>query len=151
MASASAAQALPGNAQLGMSAEQLREAVPALRRIAHPARMAGGLIGSWSGPTTEIAGVSFTPTFFLAEGELRRVEYLAQATEPSAAFDAVRAWGRAQWGRELASQDPEGAYATWATDDMDVYLQMTGAQQRHRQQELRVVIKRRILKDGSEL
>jgi hypothetical protein len=144
---ASAAQALPGNAQLGMSAEQLHEAIPALKRIAHPARMTGGLLGSWSGPSTDIAGVSFVPTFFFAEGELRRVEYVAQATEASTAFDAVRAWGRAQWGAELASQNPEGAYATWASDDMDVYLQMTGSQP----QQLRLVIKRRLLKDASEL
>lgn len=143
-----AAPTLPGNAQLGMSADQLQDAVASARRVARPARMTGGLVGSWSAGAVDVAGVPFTPTFFFADGALRRVEYVAAAVDASAAFDAVRAWARAQWGAELVSQNPEATYATWSTDDMDVYLQMTSSRDRP---ELRLVVKSRVLKDASEL
>jgi hypothetical protein len=141
------AQPLPGGAQLGMSADQLQAAVAGVARVVRPLRMAGGLVGSWSEPSVDIAGVPFAATFFFAGDALQRVEYVATANDPKA-FDAVRAWCRSQWNQELASQNPEGAYAAWSTDDIDVYLQSTSVRERP---VLRLVIKRRVLKDGSEL
>lgn len=138
------AQALPGGVQMGMTVPQLQQAVPGLRPVAHPARLAGGLVGSWSGPAVELVGVSVSPTFFLAEGQLRRVEYLAAP----GAFDALLAWGRAAWGAELASQSPEGAYATWSAGEVDAYLQQANASPHP---VVRLVVKRRALKDDSEL
>lgn len=146
--SANASQLLPGNARLGMSAEQLHESIPALTRVAHPLRMSGGLIGSWSAPAIDVAGVAFTPTFFFSDGELRRVEYVAAAADAPAAFAAVRDWGRAQWGAELASDSPEGAYASWSGDEMDIYLQLARTRQ---PAQVRLVIKRHVEKDASEL
>lgn len=134
------AQALPGGVQLGMTVPQLQQAVPGLHPVPRPARLAGGLVGSWAGPAVDVAGVSLAPTFFLAEGQLRRVEYLAAP----GSFDALLAWGRAAWGPELASQSPEGAYATWTSGELDAYLQQAGST-------VRLVLKRRILKDDSEL
>jgi hypothetical protein len=145
---AACAQNLPGGAQLGMTAQQLRGAVPALEPVAHPAHMAGGLAGSWRGPAVVIAGVTLVPTFFFAAAHLRRVEYVASASAGAGAFNSLLAWGRAAWGTELASQEPEGSYATWASEDVDAYLQQTSAS-RHMQ--VRLVIKRRVLKDDSEL
>jgi len=142
------AQDLPGGAQLGMTVPQLREAVPELKSVARPARLAGGVVGSWSGPAVDIAGVELTPTFFFAEAQLRRVEYLASSGADTAAFNSLLKWGRTQWGSELASWNPEGAYASWANDEADVYLQETSEPERGR---LRLVIKRRLMKDGSEL
>src|SRR5881398_1038512 len=80
------AQALPGGAQLGMNAQQLREAIPALQRVPRPVRMAGGLVGNWRGPSVAIGGVPLAPTFFFAEGELRRIEYVADAGAPADAY-----------------------------------------------------------------
>jgi hypothetical protein len=144
---AAAQPVLPGSAQIGMTAEQLREAVPALKRVARPQRMTGGLVGSWSGPATDIAGVSFTPTYYFSGDVLQRIEYVASPGDAAKAFDAVRAWGRANWSSELASQSPEGDYAAWSAQDMNVYLQMTASARPG----LRLVLKRRVDKDPSEL
>ena len=139
---------MPGGASLGMSADQLQQSVRSARRVPHPTRLGGGLVGSWSAAPIDLCGVTLAPTFFFADGELRRVEYLATDAAPSA-FDALRRCGRAQWGAELATQDPNAAFASWATADTDIYLQQsTAAQQRPT---LRLVMKRRALKDADEL
>jgi hypothetical protein len=147
MVSTAHAQVLPGAAELGMTVQQLQQAVP-LRAVPHPAHLAGGLAGSWSGPAIVLAGVALTPTFFFAEGQLRRIEYLAFPDADAQGYDALLAWGRAAWGPELASEGPEGTYATWSSDTLDAYLQRTG--DAHRPQ-LRLVVKRHMGKDAGEL
>jgi hypothetical protein len=142
------AQALPGGAALGMSAQQLQQAVPALQPVPHPPRLAGGLVGRWTAPFVTVAGVDLAPTFYFADGQLQRVEYLAAPGASGQAFESLLAWGRAAWGTELSSQGPEGAYANWATADADVYLQQSAGA---RGVQLRLVVKRRILKDAGEL
>ena len=142
------AQALPGGATLGMSAGQLQQAVPALRAVPHPARLAGGLVGRWAGPPVRLAGVELAPTFFFADDQLQRVEYVATPGDVERGFEALLAWGRAAWGAELSSQGPEGNYANWTAADTDVYLQQAASA---RGVQLRLVVKRRILKDASEL
>jgi hypothetical protein len=148
LSAAAHAQPLPGGGELGMDAHQLREAVPALKPVPRPSRLAGGLVGGYAGAAVEVAGVALTPTFFFAEGQLRRVEYLASPGADAASFDALLAWGRAAWGPELASQSPEGAYATWASGDVDAYLQQTLSTPRA---QVRLVVRRRIVKDGDQL
>lgn len=142
------AQDLPGGAQLGMSRQQLRQALPGLRPVHRPVRLAGGLVGSWTGPAAALAGVAMAPTYFFAQGELRRIEYLAAPDADAQSFDALLAWGRGNWGPELASQGPEGSYATWSPDGMAVYLQRTGGGERP---QVRLVIKADEGKDASEL
>jgi hypothetical protein len=137
------AQAVPGGARLGMTVPQLRHAVPSLQRVPRPTRLSGGLAGSWSAPPLHVAGVALKPTVYFAAGELRRVEYLATDPAPSA-FGALRKWGRARWGAELGAWDPDASFASWASDDVDAYLQRSGPK-------LRLVLKRRELKDASEL
>lgn len=146
MASAQA-QDLPGAVQLGMTPQQLQQAEPGLQPVHRPVRLAGGLVGSWSGPPVALGGVAMAPTYFFAEGGLRRIEYLAPDADAQA-YDALLAWGRRNWGQELASQGPEGAYATWSSDAMEVYLQRTGDARRP---QLRLVIKAATGKDASEL
>lgn len=141
---AAQAHELPGAVQLGMTAEQLQQAIPALQPVRRPARLAGGLVGSWSGAPVDLEGVALTPTFYMADGQLQRIEYLAQPGVGAQAFDALVRWGRAAFGPESASGGPEGQYATWADEAMDVYLQRTPAQ-------VRLVVKQRVLKDASEL
>lgn len=141
---AAGAQDLPGGGQLGMTAQQLQVAVPALEPVARPVHMAGGLVGSWRGAAVPVAGVMLVPTFFFAEAQLRRVEYVAVPSP--GAVNALLAWGRSIWGVELSSQEQEGAYATWASADVDAYLQQTRAPQ-----QVRLVVKRRVLKDAGEL
>lgn len=139
-------RSLPGGTALGMTVPEL-QAQTALKRVPHPARLAGGLVGSWSAGPIDVAGVALTPTFYFADGHLERVEYLARDGGP-VAFPALLAWARQSWGAELAAADPEGAYASWATDDMDVYLQQAGTAQGA---QVRLVIRHRVLKDASEL
>jgi hypothetical protein len=129
-----------------MNAQQLQDAVPALKPVPRPVHLAGGLVGRWSGPTVDVSGIALTPTFFFSDAQLRRVEYLAASKPGADAFDALLRWGRGAWGAELASQNPEGAYATWVAGEMDVYLQRTAAGA-----QVRLVIKRRLVKDDSEL
>lgn len=141
------AQAIPGGVELGMTLPQLRQAQPALKRVRHPVRLAGGLVGSWSAHAIEVAGVPLEPTFFFAEGQLQRVEYLARDGGP-ASFDALRAWARGTWGADQGANDPESAYAYWASGEVDAYLQL--ADTAHGAQ-VRLVVKQRVLKDASEL
>ena len=142
------AQALPGGAQLGMNAQQLREAIPALQRVPRPVRMAGGLVGNWRGPTETIAGVPLAPTFFFAEGELRRIEYVADAGAAADAYESLLAWGRSTWGPELASQGTEGSYATWTNGQVQAYLQQASG---HSRAPLRLVVKLLANRDAGEL
>lgn len=142
------AQDLPAGVSLGMTVPQLQQAVAGLTPVPRPARLAGGLVGSWAGPALQLAGVDLTPTFFMAQGQLRRVDYLAADRHSATAFDALLAWARTAWGQELASQAPEGAYASWTQGELDAYLQQTSATGRP---QVRLVIKRRALKEAGEL
>ena len=144
VAAAAHAQSLPGAVTLGMSVPQLQQARPTLKHVAHPARLAGGLVGSWSDASLSVAGVVLTPTFFFAEGRLERIEYLAR-DGGAANYATLLAWGRNTWGAELASTAPEGSYATWSSGDTDAYLQLAHGEQ------LRLVVKHRALKDAGEL
>jgi hypothetical protein len=146
-AAATPPPALPGGAALGMSLAQLQQVQPALKRVPRPARLAGGLLGSWSAEAVDAAGIALTPTYFFGDGELQRVEYLASRASPDA-FAALLAWGRGNWGAELAANDPDGAYASWSHDDIDAYVQL--ANTAHGAQ-LRLVVKRRVLKEAGEL
>lgn len=141
------AQALPGGAVLGMSVPQLRQAAPTVKPVPHPVRLAGGLTGSWADGAVEAAGIALTPTYYFADGELRRVEYLARDGS-SASFDALLAWGRDAWGPELPANQPEGTYASWTSETMDVYLQQSRTP---RGEVVRLVARRRVTKDGGEL
>lgn len=141
------AQSLPGNVVLGMSAAELQQARPTAKRVAHPARLAGGLVGSWSDDTISLAGAALTPTFFFADGRLERIEYLARDGDP-AAYASLLAWGRSTWGAELAADAPEGSYASWSSGDLDAYLQRANTA---RGEQVRLVVKHRALKDAGEL
>jgi len=100
-----------------------------------------------------MAGLLFEPTFFFAASELRRVEYVASAQSTpdggSAAFAALVQWGRGVFGNELASRDPGSAYAAWASNDTDIYVQQQAGDPRRAS--VRLVYKARQLRDGSEL
>lgn len=147
LAPAAPAEPLPGGAVLGMTVPQLQQAEPALKRVPHPTRLTGGLVGSWSGTTVQVAGVALTPTYFFADGRLLRIEYLASSGS-SGEFAALLARGRDALGEALVSSAPEGAYANWDIEDMQVYLQFTKTS---RGEQVRLVAKRRVLKDGREL
>lgn len=144
---AQAAPDLPGGVRLGMSLEQLREAVPDATALRHPVHMAGGLVGSLAGPPLQLAHVAFVPTYFFANGLLSRIEYVAHGADAASAFDAVAGWCTAQWGPMLRADEPEGAYATWSADDAGIYLQETA----QAGPLLRLVIRLRAARDASAL
>ena len=148
LSATSHAQSLPDGVELGMTVAQLQQAVATLKPVPRPVRMAGGLVGSWTSQAVTIAGIEVAPTYFFANGQLRRIEYLAPSPVDEMSYDAVLAWARAQWGAELSSQGSEGAYANWAQGDVDAYLQRVGATQ---PSQLRLVVKRRVLKNANEL
>jgi hypothetical protein len=140
-------RSLPGGVTLRMTVPELQQAQPTVKRVPHPARLAGGLVGSWSGGAVDVAGLTLTPTFYFAEGQLERVEYLAR-DGGATGYSALLAWARGSWGAELGATDPGSAYASWSTEAMDIYLQLAstapGAP-------VRLVVKHRLLKDASEL
>lgn len=151
------AQSLPPGVRIGMEADRLRVVVPDLTRVARPARLSGGLVGVWRGDVVDLAGQRFEPTFFVAGGQLRRVEYAAVTTAAddhgAAAFAALLDWGRRAWGGERLARDTGGLQtsemASWTVgDDLDVYLQLAQAP---RQASVRLVYKLRQVKDASEL
>lgn len=121
------AQPLPTGADLGATAADLQRAMPDLERVARPMRMAGGLAGLWRSAPVALAGVVGNYTFFLAGGQVRRIEFFADAPpDPSAAdaaFDAIAAWGRDLYGAEMASGGPGARYAAWSRPGVDIYLQ----------------------------
>lgn len=151
------AQSLPPGVRLGMEADRLPVVVPDLTRVARPARLSGGLIGVWRGDAVDLVGQRFEPTFFVAGGQLRRVEYAAVTTAAddhgAAAFAALLDWGRRAWGSERLARDTgnlqTSEMASWTVgDDLDVYLQHAQAP---RQSSVRLVYKLRQIKDASEL
>ncbi|RYZ11083.1 MAG: hypothetical protein EOO24_07345 [Comamonadaceae bacterium] len=139
--------ALPASVTLGMTVAQLQQALPGLQRVTRPVRLAGGLVGSWAGEPVDIAGVAVVPTFFMAGGQLRRIDYLAQDTGP-AAFAALLDWARQAWGAELAGSGPEGAYASWSVEGVDAYLQLPAGGSAAR---TRLVVKQQVRKDADDL
>jgi hypothetical protein len=146
------AQALPPGVHLGMSADELRAALPGLEHVQRPLRMSGGLAGNWRAAPSVIAGLPFEPVFYFAGDELRRVEWSAAVDQTpdlgAAAFGEILAWGRSSLGPELASNDPGSAYAAWVQGDTDIYAQRN-SDPRHAS--VRLVYKMRVLQDGSEL
>ncbi len=146
------AQALPSGVHFGMTAEELQATLPGVERVQHPQHLAGGLAGSWRAPATMVAGLLFEPVYFFAGSQLRRVEWVASADAlpdlGAAAFARIVAWGRSNFGPELASSDPGSAYAAWVQGDTDVYAQRTSDPRRT---SVRLVYKERQLKDASEL
>src|SRR5690348_14707112 len=61
----------------GTRAEELQAALPGLQRVPRPLRLAGGLAGLWHGAPAPNAGLLFEPVYYLAGGQLRRVEWVA--------------------------------------------------------------------------
>ncbi|HEY1231225.1 MAG TPA: hypothetical protein VGF26_28315 [Ramlibacter sp.] len=146
-AAAAGPGSLPGGSGLGMTVPELQRVEPALKRVPHPARLAGGLVGSWSGTAIDLAGLTVSPTYFFAEGQLQRIEFLARDRGP-VAYAALLAWARAAWGAELAAADPGSAYASWSMEGFDAYLQLASPAPAG---QVRLVVKQRVVKDASEL
>ena len=144
-------QPLPAGVELGMGADALREAVPGAARVSRPQRVAGGLTGLWRLEPVVIAGVSGAQTFFFGGRELRRVEFVADASDQAdsgaAAFGAMLAFGRSTYGPETAANDPSGSYAAWTHGGLEVYAQRVPAPRAT----VRWVIKQSEGKDASEL
>ncbi len=144
-------QPLPAGVELGMGADALRDAVPGAARVLHPQRLAGGLAGLWRLEPVVIAGLSGAQTFFFSGRELRRVEFVADASDladgGAAAFGALLAFGRSTYGRETAANDPSGSYAAWTHGGLEVYAQRVPAPRAT----VRWVIKQSEGKDASEL
>jgi hypothetical protein len=152
LAGALHAQALPAGVRLGMTADELRAALPGVERVHRPQRLAGGLVGTWHAAPALIAGLAFEPVFFFAGDELKRVEWSAAAdAQPdlgAAAFSGIVAWGRSNFGPELGSSDPGSAYAAWVQGGTDIYAQRISDPRRA---SVRLVYKARQVKDASEL
>lgn len=146
------AQALPPGVRLGMSADELRAALPDVERVQRPQRLAGGLSGNWRAPPSVLAGLLFETTFFFAGGDLQRVESVAalqaESDRGAAAFAQLLDWGRSSFGPEAGARDPGSAYASWVSGDTDIYLQHVDSPQRAT---VRLVYKARQRKDGSAL
>lgn len=144
-------QPLPAGVELGMGADALREAVPSAARVPRPQRLAGGLAGLWRLEPVVIAGLSGAQTFFFSGRELRRVEFVADASDladgGAAAFGALLAFGRNTYGPETAANDPSGSYAAWTQGGLEVYAQRVPAPRAT----VRWVIKQSEGKDASEL
>ena len=144
-------QPLPAGVELGMGADALRDAVPSAARVPRPQRLAGGLAGLWRLEPVVIAGLSGAQTFFFSGRELRRVEFVADASDladgGAAAFGALLAFGRSTYGPETAANDPSGSYAAWTQGGLEVYAQRVPAPRAT----VRWVIKQSEGKDASEL
>jgi hypothetical protein len=146
------AQALPEGVRLGMSADELKAALPSAQAVARPQRLSGGLVGSLRGAPALVAGLPLEPTFYFAGGQLRRVEFAAsaqaEADAGARAFSEIVQWGRSAFGPELASGDPGSQYAAWVQGRTDVYAQRI---QNPQHASVRLVYALRERKDDSQL
>ena len=154
LAPAPQAQELPPGVALGMTPDALRAALPDVERVVRPLRLAGGLAGTWRGPSALVGEVPFEPTFYFAGAALRRVEWVAllpqdDADRGAAVYAGLVEWGRARFGTEMASRDPGSQLASWVDGDADIYAQRTD--DGRRPAGVRLVYKVRQLKDGSQL
>lgn len=144
-------QALPEGVELGMGVDALRQALPGIAHVSRPQRLSGGLVGQWRLAPVFIAGLEGTQTFFFAARELRRVEFVADASEladgGAAAYGELLHFGRSSYGAETAANDPSGSYAAWTRGDLEVYAQRVPAPRAT----VRWVVKRSEGKDASEL
>lgn len=142
---------LPAGVELGMGADALQHAVPGMARVPRPQRLAGGLVGLWRLAPVAIAGVSGAETFFFGGQELRRVEFVADASDladgGSAAFGELLEFGRRTYGPETAANDPSGSYAAWTSGGLEVYAQRVPAPHAT----VRWVVRQSEGKDASEL
>ena len=100
-------QTLWRSAQIGMSVEQAREAVPSAESYEPAAnqRLPNGAIPLLKLPPEEIAGVQFAPTFYFLDGKLVQINLKAetQFEESIAAFHRLRDALRAKYGPEVAN------------------------------------------------
>lgn len=144
-------QLLPDGVELGMGVDALRQALPGIAHVPRPQRLSGGLVGQWRLAPVVVAGLEGAQTFFFAGRELRRVEFVADASEladsGAAAYGELLQFGRASYGPETAANDPSGSYAAWTRGDLEVYAQRVPAPR----PTVRWVVKRSEGKDASEL
>ncbi len=144
-------QPLPDGVELGMGVDALRQALPGIAHVPRPQRLSGGLVGQWRLAPVVIAGLEGTQTFFFAGRELRRVEFVADASAladaGAAAYGELLQFGRSSYGSETAANDPSGSYAAWTRGDLEVYAQRVPAPRAT----VRWVVKRSEGKDASEL
>jgi hypothetical protein len=148
--SAVRAQQLPQGVVLGMSADELRRAVPDVEKVRRPVRMAGGLVGSWCSTPVQVFGLTGQQTFYFAGNRLTRVEFVGNAADASAnaeAFNQIIAWGRSLDGPGIYANDAQGSsYAEWGAGDTEIYAQYVGGSGG-----VRLVYKRKPDRDASQL
>lgn len=150
-----AAQApVPPGVHLGMSASELREAVPGLQPVRRPQTVAGA-VGRWRVADVQQADLVFDETFFFAEQTLQRVELVLQpgsSAQPDEVFAHLVASLRASYGPELplhgGLSSVEAGSASWIHDEMDILALQSGSASQTR---VRLIYKARVLKDASEL
>lgn len=153
--STAAAQApVPPGVHLGMSASELREAVPGLQPIRRPQTVAGA-VGRWRVADVQQADLVFDETFFFAEQTLQRVELVLQpgsSAQSDEVFAHLVASLRASYGPELplhgGLSSVEAGSASWVHDEMDILALQSGSASQTR---VRLIYKARVLKDASEL
>ena len=127
-----AAQApVPLGVHLGMSASELREAVPGLQPVRRPQTVAGA-VGRWRVAGVQQADLVFDETFFFAEHTLQRVELVLQPGLPlHGGLSSV-----------------EAGSASWVHEGIDILALRSGSAGQAR---VRLIYKTRVLKDASEL
>lgn len=151
------AQALiPPGVRLGMSAGQLREAVPGLHAVRRPQTVAGA-VGGWRVSGVQQGDRVFEETFFFAQQTLQRVELLllqpeSDPQQDAQAFAHLVASLREQYGPELpltgGLSGVAAGNAFWVHEGMDILAMQSGPPG---QSKTRLIYKLRILRDASEL
>ena len=150
-----AAQApVPLGVHLGMSASELREAVPGLQPVRRPQTVAGA-VGRWRVAGVQQADLVFDETFFFAEHTLQRVELVLQPgnfAQTDDVFEHLVASLRASYGPELplhgGLSSVEAGSASWVHEGIDILALRSGSAGQAR---VRLIYKTRVLKDASEL
>ena len=105
-ATASVAQTLWQNTNVGMTADQIRRAQPSAQVPSRAQTLHGGAVCGLELPDYEVGSDHFRVCFFMKDGRLAQVTMTS--TEPSIpAYDALSVMLRARYGNELsASSQP---------------------------------------------
>lgn len=145
---------IPSGVHLGMTASELREAVPGLQPVRRPQTVAGA-VSRWRVDHVQQADLVFDETFFFAEQTLQRVELVLQpdsSAQTDDVFAHLVASLRASYGPELplhgGLSSVEAGSAFWVHDDLDILALQSGSAGQTR---VRLIYKARIVRDASAL
>lgn len=142
---------------LEKSKQELMATIPGIQAARKPVLGPHGMHGQWVLPNTAVAGLPFDSTFFIHNGQVKRVEQLWTSVKPGCekhnALAEILTTMKRKYGNEQASTGfAESGYfkrsAAWVAGSVDVAVHFSTSST---QCSTRLVFQPHLVKDASEL